>query len=627
MAEKYSYDITDFLNDKVNIPKLSLEINDSTSLVSAELDYINTDVNVCDIWFTSALSPIDSTANLPDIVAVHDGEPIPPTSIEEFIDERAVVVDPLTNLSGDFYDMQILSNRREIHNDTENPIYHSSITPIVGPLGWGVDHANRILNDEIIHGKQGWHNLEVQAATYQKPHDLLFYYGWLNSFNSGTNGWDNEKVAQDMAKYCAVIFGDGVQDPSHGDYANTSVIIPRLQALNPICKIFGYVTTNQTIGDFETKVDQWNTLGVNGIFMDESGYDFGKTRTEFNERVTYIHGRSSSSLAFANAWNLDHILGTVNDASYPNTTYNSGLVESDLDYNDWVLLESFGIGLAYTGTDGYETGSQWASRTVKALGHRQTYAINIAGVGTIANADVHGDDKFLFGYIGALMNSLEAYGSSDTNYGSSSAAVNFWTRPNTANIGRVYNINPSILVDVGDSDVYHRYIDVAKFTLDFSVSAQLATLTKYIDDTGEHFDAYNTTTPTVTGTWTDVPLDDWHVRSPAFELTKGQAEVLYQGPNKVIEIHADVSIDVSAGNQSSQSEIQLVVDTGSGYTALAGTLRKMYNDSATHGGGSASITKQIYMQAGDKIKIQARLISGSSTLVLVANGCTLSMKC
>ena len=105
MAEKYTYNITDFLNDKVNIPKLTLEINDSTSLISAELDYINTDESECEIWFKSALSPIDSTANLPDIVAVHDGEPIPPTAIEEFIDERAVVVDPLTKLTGDFYSL------------------------------------------------------------------------------------------------------------------------------------------------------------------------------------------------------------------------------------------------------------------------------------------------------------------------------------------------------------------------------------------------------------------------------------------------------------------------------------------------------------------------------------------
>jgi len=30
----------------------------------------------------------------------------------------------------------------------------------------------------------------------ERPHDLLIYYGWLNSFNSDVNGWNNEKVAR-----------------------------------------------------------------------------------------------------------------------------------------------------------------------------------------------------------------------------------------------------------------------------------------------------------------------------------------------------------------------------------------------------------------------------------------------
>ena len=35
---------------------------------------------------------------------------------------------------------------------------------------------------------------------------------------------------------------------------------------------------------------------------------------------------------------MDHVIGTVNDTSYPNTTWNSGVVESKLNENDWYLL-------------------------------------------------------------------------------------------------------------------------------------------------------------------------------------------------------------------------------------------------------------------------------------------------
>mgnify|MGYP001228375831 CR=1 FL=1 len=44
-----------------------------------------------------------------------------------------------------------------------------------------------------------------------RPQNILFYYGYPNSFNSLINGWVNEKVAQDMANYDIVVLGDGVE--------------------------------------------------------------------------------------------------------------------------------------------------------------------------------------------------------------------------------------------------------------------------------------------------------------------------------------------------------------------------------------------------------------------------------
>ena len=67
-------------------------------------------------------------------------------------------------------------------------------------------------------------NQQIIKAGYQKPSNLLIYYGWINSFNSSVNSWTNEKVAQDMAKYDLIVLGDGVQDSGHGDYSNTEII-------------------------------------------------------------------------------------------------------------------------------------------------------------------------------------------------------------------------------------------------------------------------------------------------------------------------------------------------------------------------------------------------------------------
>jgi hypothetical protein len=373
--------------------------------------------------------------------------------------------------------MQILTNRRELFNDTENPLYSAGFTPLVGANG-SVSNLNN------IHAKYGWHNIQVTQARYTRPKDILVYYGWLNSFNSTTNGWYNEKVAQDMAKYRILVFGDGTQDPSHGDYANTQIIIPRIKALNPCALIFGYVSTNQSYANFQTKTDQWNTLGVHGIMMDESGYDYGTTTTNgreaFNQKVDYIHAQTSAKICFSNAWNTDHILGTANDVSFPNTTWNPSVIESNLNEDDWVMLESFPVNTtAYSGNGGYETASDWAARGSKANTLRSTYKCNFASVNIIANGDSNGQDLFDFAFVSSMMWALEAFGTSDTAYGASSAAVQYWTRPDVSNMGVIYTVNPSVQLDTLDADVYHRYCEFSRLKLDFSTGAQDSSITKF----------------------------------------------------------------------------------------------------------------------------------------------------
>jgi len=404
------------------------------------------------------------------------------TDLYTFMDANAEVTDPLTNVVGPFHLMQTLENRREIFNDSSNPLYYSDMTAILGQTGYLVDHANRINNLEVIHGKLGWHNQTIVEATYTRPKDLLIYYGYPNSFNSGTHGWNNEEVSKEMAEYRLVVLGNGVADPTHPDYANTQVIVDRVKALNSHSQVYGYVSADQVFGDFTNEVIEWGNLGVAGIFMDEAGYDFGRTRAEFNTRVDYVHDRTSTDLCFANAWNTKHILGTENDPSYPNSTYNDSSAESNLANTDWILLESFPINTtSYTAStpDGYESKTDWLYRgdTMKPL--RATYGVNFAGAGVINNANSDGSALFDFGYTSAMMYNLEGFGTSDTNYGASSATVKKWVRPDISKLGTVYCLNCTVKVDGGDADLYHRYVQNGKFMLDFSDNTQLSTILKY----------------------------------------------------------------------------------------------------------------------------------------------------
>lgn len=480
----YQYFVTDFLNNDVNLNKFSKEITNS-NIVPTLLGITN-HLGIVSIDFESSLSGSEQTT-LDGLVASHDGLPLPPSDLDEFLDENAEVTitpsDSTSSITGEFYIMQTLVNRRELFNDVENPIYDPIVTPILGENGHLQDHLNRIGNLETIHGNTGWHNQQVVKAIYKKPDNLLIYYGWLNSFNSAVNSWNNENVSQDMAKYNILVFGDGVQDPGHGDFSNTEIIIPRIKALNPNAKIFGYVSTNQSLANFKSKVDGWDNLGVHGIFMDEAGYDYGSTATNgrdaFNEKVDYIHNdQTSSTLCFINAWNMDHIIGTENDASYPNTTWNPDLVESHLTSDDYYLLESFAVNTVVYGND-YETKTDWAYRGWKSTSHRYNYGINLVSVCTIEDGHADSSDLIDFAFISSMMFCLEGFGSADIYYGASSAKNTFLERPDVSGLGEVYELCPTVQNDNGDSDIYHRYVQFGKFSLDFSSGAQASSITKY----------------------------------------------------------------------------------------------------------------------------------------------------
>lgn len=396
--------------------------------------------------------------------------------------DNSMVEDPYTNKKAVAFFMNMLTIMRDLYNNEDNPIYLEGHSQVLGADGWAADHAGRINNLEVIHSKMGWHNQEIYSYGKGRPLDLLVYYGYPNAFNSAVNGWVNERVAQDMAKYGLVVLGDGVQDPSHPDYSNTQVIIPRIKALNPLTKIFGYVSVNHTESSFQEKASNWNVLGVHGILMDEAGYDMGSPATNgreaFNSKVAIVQGFDSANICFVNAWNMDHIIGLVDDPSYPNTTWNPGLVASKLTHNDWYMLESFVVNTT-TYTESIASKANWASRGLKAQAHRINYGINLASLGIINDDNPDGLGLFKFSFVSALMWSLEANGTSSNYYGASTAQVAYWVRSSISEMGRVWNLNASVHMDLNDVDNYLRYVDHGRFELDFSLGAQDSKIIKY----------------------------------------------------------------------------------------------------------------------------------------------------
>jgi len=297
------------------------------------------------------------------------------------------------------------------------------------------------------------------------PKNLLVYYGWPSSFNSAINGWDPNKVAEDMARYDVIVLGAGLQDPAHGDHANTVAIMAKIRALKPTVAIFGYVTANQSYATFRDQVAGWDVMPAAGIFCDEAGYDYGVTRAALNEKLGLLHARRL--LAFVNAWNSDHVLGVANDPAFPNATFNPDQVPSLVRKVDWYLAESLAVNdQAYT-PGGIEPQAQFVARAAKLA----TYAkrVQMASVGII---DAESAVKFGFLWTAGVMVAMDAVGNADPSYGASSATTRWYDRPQDWPWGNYDEPSP-IVPSPADAAILRRFLvgGSVRFTLNWTTGA------------------------------------------------------------------------------------------------------------------------------------------------------------
>ncbi len=120
----YQYDITDFANDSVNLKKLTNQI--ATAKIIPTLIGITEHDDLVDIEFQDDLPSKEETF-LNNIVSAHDGQSLPDSPTETFLNENADVAitpsDSTSSITGKFTTMQILVHRRELFNDLENPLY------------------------------------------------------------------------------------------------------------------------------------------------------------------------------------------------------------------------------------------------------------------------------------------------------------------------------------------------------------------------------------------------------------------------------------------------------------------------------------------------------------------------
>ena len=178
-------------------------------------------------------------------------------------------------------------------------------------------------NIKTINGQSilGAGNIETWVGVVPARKHLLVYYGYPVAFKGI---WDAAAVAAEIAaNYDYWVVGDTYQDPAHAEYASTVSIVNVVRAAG--CKVYGYVPTGQntsglSLAQMQVRVDQWDTIGVDGVFLDEFGFDYGNTRTRQKSIVDYVYGKGLPYCA--NAWTAeDFMCDNVNELPWPSNDW------------------------------------------------------------------------------------------------------------------------------------------------------------------------------------------------------------------------------------------------------------------------------------------------------------------
>lgn len=159
-----------------------------------------------------------------------------------------------------------------------------------------------------------------------KLNRLLVYYGFPVAYKGMRSA--PAVIAELTANFDYWIVGHTYQSPTHEEYATTVQIMQGCRAAG--MKIYGYIplgtsSYNYTVNQIGAITDEWKAIGVDGIFIDEYGYDYGNTRQRQIDVVNLIHSKGLPICA--NAWEIEEFVC--------DTLAETGWASGDWRYTRW----------------------------------------------------------------------------------------------------------------------------------------------------------------------------------------------------------------------------------------------------------------------------------------------------
>ena len=287
------------------------------------------------------------------------------------------------------------------------------------------------------------------AALNDFNRDAGVYYGYPSSVNG--SGGDVNSATSEFSNWRFIVFPGDLYTNSHPDFTKAHQIAVNLYSGSSGTRVFGYVPIggasgeNLTLTQISNRIQQWYDNyqpNIDGIFLDEFGYDYGTTRDRQNKAVDWVHNLGLKVIA--NSWVVEQCLGTRDDANYPNSIYNPGVVATHISNGDLYCFEDF-VWATTNGTDSavYEDKDAWFNKSQEIFSYQEQLGIsvlpisveqqNFSSFGT-AGSRVHED----FAYWCALASGYSNFQFSEYFFSSGNNNIYLYDEKVTDNVGNQY---------------------------------------------------------------------------------------------------------------------------------------------------------------------------------------------
>jgi len=412
------------------------------------------------------------------IIKCSDGDIIPPEQVIPVTNDMFFHI-----IKDDYILSKIETGDIKVSRDGVN-FFGDNLNGLIYLINRFDDGGNVIWNDNIItisptirqDRKTGVKATSLALSLFQILKD--FYNDPLNPLYTGpdyeTIYWDNVPKLQQTVQYIEdtikketykrprrIIIQDGSHTKEHLlkfdiiIFNDVSDIIDEIKSVKPTTVLFGMVSNTLSLSNFTTAVDNFSD-SIDGIFIEKSGYDNGtvgtNSREATNSKIDYVH--NLDKVVMLDAENVNHINGNNNDTSFPNSTWNSDLIESSFKRGDWYLINNFVLN---NGT--FIDKDTWLSDMNEIFQMRYDIDINLCGICDTPSNDPESPQKYHTACMAAAITALDAAGDKE--------GIFYERGENPLSNVIMWDKYPKIIVEDG---YIRRYFEGATMSIDFSTT-------------------------------------------------------------------------------------------------------------------------------------------------------------